>query len=89
MMMNAVYSQVLIYTELSELGHCGENETVANGDSNPGSLDCESGILPHSKTPNYLHTASQTHINLMPVSILQMCTYRQYKLLETQSSLEV
>ena len=37
--------------QLSELGHQGEQkcpnfETVANADSNPGSLDCESGVLP-------------------------------------------
>ena len=30
-----------------ELGHHGENENVVKGDSNPGSLECESGILSH------------------------------------------
>ena len=42
------------FIQLSELGCHGENEnaqtskTVAKGDSNPGSLDCESSILPLS-----------------------------------------
>ena len=42
------------FIQLSQLGppwrerKCPIFETVANGDSNPGSLDCESGILPLS-----------------------------------------
>ena len=42
------------FIQLSELGHqwrerkCPIFETVTKGDSNPGSLDCESGILPLS-----------------------------------------
>ena len=48
-----VYSQVLIYTaESTEASwrerKCPNFETVAKGDSKPGSLDCESGILPLS-----------------------------------------
>ena len=46
------------FIELSQLGrqwrerNCPIFETVAKGDSNPGSLDCESGILPLSyRTP--------------------------------------
>ena len=46
------------FLQLSELGHqwrermCPIFETVAKGDSNPGSLHCESGILPLSyRTP--------------------------------------
>ena len=48
-----VYSQVLI--DIAELTgtswrerKCPNFETVPNGDSNPGSLDCESGVLPLS-----------------------------------------
>ena len=42
------------FIQLSQLGHqwrerkCPILETAAKGDSNPGSLDCESGILPLS-----------------------------------------
>ena len=42
------------FIQLSQLGRqcrgrkCPILETVAKGDSNPGSLDCESGILPLS-----------------------------------------
>ena len=42
------------FIQLSQLGHewsewkCPIFETVAKGDSNPGTLDCESGILPLS-----------------------------------------
>ena len=42
------------FIHLSELGHYGENENAKSSkrqqreDSNPGSLDCESGILPLS-----------------------------------------
>ena len=48
-----VYSQVLIYTAESTEAtwserKCPNFDTVAKGDSNPGSLDCESGILPLS-----------------------------------------
>ena len=48
-----VYSQVLIYkpewTEASwSVQKCPNFETVIKGDSNPGSLDCESCILPLS-----------------------------------------
>ena len=48
-----VYSHVLIYTaESTEASwrerKCPNFETVAKWDSNPGSLDCESGILPLS-----------------------------------------
>ena len=47
---NTVYSQVLIYIAESTGAlwrerKCPIFETVAKGDSNPGSLDCESGIL--------------------------------------------
>ena len=34
-------------------------ETVAKGDSNPGSLDCESGILPLSYRPPSLAVAGE------------------------------
>ena len=50
---SAVYSQVLIYTAEST-GASMERTEMPNlqndskGDSNPGSLDCESGILPLS-----------------------------------------
>ena len=50
-MSTTVYNQVLIYTA-GEQGRqwrerkCPIFETVTKGDSNPGSLDCESGILP-------------------------------------------
>ena len=43
-----------LFKQLSRLGYCGENENAKilkrwqTGDSNPGSLDCESGILPLS-----------------------------------------
>ena len=42
------------FKQLNQLGHqwreqkCPIFETVAKGDSNPGSLDCETGILPLS-----------------------------------------
>ena len=42
------------FIQLSQLGRqwrerkCPRFETVAKGDSNPGSLDCESGVLPLS-----------------------------------------
>ena len=48
------------FIQLSQLGpqwrerKCPIFETVAKGDSNPGSLDCESGILPLSyRAPQY------------------------------------
>ena len=47
------------FIQLSQLGpqwrerKCPIFETVANGDSNPGSLDCESGILPLSYRAPY------------------------------------
>ena len=49
----AVYTQLLIYTaERTDASwrerKCPIFQTVAKGDSNPGSLDCESGILPLS-----------------------------------------
>ena len=48
------------FLQLSELGHRGDNENDqtlkwCKGDPNPGSLDCESGILPLSyRTPQVL-----------------------------------
>ena len=60
---SAVYSQVQYsFIQLSELGHRGENENAQilkwwhSGDSNPGSLDCESDILP----VNYRAQCTQT-----------------------------
>ena len=52
-MSTTVYSQVLIYTAESTEApwserECPNFETVAKVDSNPGSLACESGILPLS-----------------------------------------
>ena len=49
------------FIQLSELGRqwrerkCPNFETVAKGDSNPGSLDCESGMLPLSYSTMYSH----------------------------------
>ena len=46
------------FIQLSQLGRqwrerkCPIFETVAKGDSNPGSLDCESGIVPRSTEVN-------------------------------------
>ena len=41
------YSKVLIYTAMSELRHCGENENAqaSKGDTNPGCFDCEYGVF--------------------------------------------
>ena len=52
-MSTTVYSQVLIYTaESTEASRrerkCPNFRNGSKGDSNPGSLDCESGILPLS-----------------------------------------
>ena len=53
------------FIQLSQLGRqwrerkCPIFETVPKGDSNPGSLDCESGILPLSyRAPQTPHTHS-------------------------------
>ena len=44
-------------------GHCPIFQTVAKGDSNPGSLDCESGILPLSyRAPHYECVANSLQI---------------------------
>ena len=59
-----VYSQVLIYTAESTKAtwsesKCPNFDTVAKGDSNPGSLGCESGILPLSyRAPLLTHPIS-------------------------------
>ena len=47
-MSTTVYSQVLIYTAEWRERKYQIFKTVAKGDSNSGSLDCESGILPVS-----------------------------------------
>ena len=52
-MFTTAYSQVLMYTAEStgrqwRVRKCPIFETVAKGDSNPASRDCESGILPLS-----------------------------------------
>ena len=54
-------------TQLNELGHRGEKENIklrysSKGDSNPGSLDCESGILPLSyRTPHQVPRSKITN----------------------------
>ena len=67
-----VYSQVLIYT--AELTRASvERPKMPNlrngrkGDSNPGSLDCESGIIP--VRPLY-HWATALHLNMWIIAIL-------------------
>ena len=56
------------FKQLSQLGRQWRErkypifETVAKGDSNPGSLDCESGILPLSYRTPYLATLLYTDI---------------------------
>ena len=62
-----VYSQVLIRTAESTGRQWGERkcpifETVAKGDSNPGSIDCESDILPLSfRAPHKLVAETYRH----------------------------
>ena len=72
----AVYSQVLIYTAEST-GASMERTKMPNirncskGDSNPGSLDCGSGILPlsyHAPVPNHFARCS-SHFTF------QLCIY--------------
>ena len=65
-MSTTVYSQVLIYTAEST-GTTMERTKMPNlrngtkGDSNPGSLDCESGILPLSYRAPYIKAAFCHH----------------------------
>ena len=62
-------------------GNCPIFQTVAKGDSNPGSLDCESGILPLSyRAPHYECVANSLqiydkHINLLHTIINKQCLY--------------
>ena len=60
------------FIQLCQLGRqwrerkCPIFETVAKGDSNPGSLDCESGILPLSYRA--LHVASYLNVFLIHIA---------------------
>ena len=62
---------------------CPILETVAKGDSNPGSLDCESGVLPlsyrapHMLVLRRLRKPSTAHCNnsLVVIFFLEKCSY--------------
>ena len=60
------------FIQLSQLGpqwierKCPIFETVSKGDSNPGSLDCESGILPLSYRAPFLTGFNKTTIQAKP-----------------------
>ena len=59
-----VYSQVLIYTAESKRKKIPKLRNDNNRDSNPGSLDCESGILPNElprSTNIVVHSNQRVH----------------------------